>query len=259
MKALTRLAIIPALIILLGVACSFSAGDTSSSDTSGSSTDQTVSSPTEAAVDVPTEDTTSQDASSQDSSSPTSEPYTTFTFDTEPTDWSYWLQSGNENDVSFQVDNGKMHVEINGKETYLYFTYDAYTYDNVYIETVVDNRGVNSQSVSLLCRYSESEGWYEVNVQNDGLYNIFAYDARKKSYDMLTSGGSNAIKQGKEINAYGFDCTDRTLTLWINGTKVTEFKENKYQLREGNVGFAISSYEALPVIVDVDEVTIDKP
>ncbi len=76
---------------------------------------------------------------------------------------------------------------------------------------------------------------------------------------MLTSGGSNAIKQGKEINAYGLDCADRTLTLWINGKKVTDFKENTYQFREGNVGFAISSYQALPVIVDVDEVTIDQP
>jgi hypothetical protein len=254
MKAFARLAIIPALIILVGVACSFSAGDTGASDTTGSSSDTTVASPTEAAVAAPTDNTSTQDASS-----PTLEPYTTFTFDTEPTDWTYWVQSGNENDTSFQVENGKMHVEINGKQTYLYFTYDAYTYDNVYVETVVDNRGVNSQSVSLLCRYSDTEGWYEVNVQNDGLYNIFAYDARKKSYDMLTSGGSNAIKQGKEINAYGFDCSDRTLTLWINGTKVTEFKENKYQFRDGNVGFAISSYDALPVVVDVDEYTIDKP
>jgi hypothetical protein len=254
MKTAVRLLIVPALIIIMGMACSFSAGDTGTPEATASSSDEAIASPTEVVVEAPTEDT-----SSQDSSSPTSQPYTTFTFDQEPTDWTYWVQSGNEKDTSFEVNNGKLHVEINGKETYLYFTYDAYTYDNVYIETVVDNRGVNSQAVSLLCRYSDSEGWYEVNVQNDGLYTIFAYDARNKSYDKLASGGSKAIKQGKEINAYGFDCSDRSLTLWINGTKVSEYKDNKYQFREGNVGFAISSFEALPVIVDVDEVTIDKP
>jgi hypothetical protein len=256
MKALARLAIIPALIILVGVACSFSVGDTGSTDSPASPTEAVVvEAPTEAVVDVaPTDETSPVDVSS-----PTSEPYKTFTFDEEPTDWSYWLQSGKEKDVSFETNNGKLHVEINGKETYLYFTYDAYTYDNVYIETVVDNRGVSSQSISLLCRYSESDGWYEVNIQNDGLYNIFAFDARKNRYDMLTSGGSNSIKQGKAVNAYGLDCSDRELTLWINGTKVTEYTDNQYVFREGNVGFGISSYQSLPVIVDVDEVTIDKP
>jgi hypothetical protein len=257
MKALTRLAIIPALIILVGVACSFSAGDTSSSDTTDASTDQAVSSPTEAVVEAPTEDT-----SSQDSSSPTSEPYTTFTFDEEPSGWSYWFQSGDEERTSFGVEDGKMNIEINGKQTYLYFTYDDFTYDNVYVETVVENRGVNSQAVSLICRYSEEDGWYEANIQNDGLYNIFVFDARKQpkgDYDMLTSGGSNAIKQGKDVNAYGFSCNDKKLTLWINGTEVTQIKENTYALREGNVGFGVSSFESLPVIVEFDEFTIDKP
>ncbi len=114
----------------------------------------------------------------------------------------------------------------------------------------------------LICRYSDEDGWYEANIGNDGLYNIFVFDARKQpkgGYDMLASGGSNAIKQGKDVNAYGFSCNDKKLTLWINGTEVTQIKENNYALREGNVGFGVSSYESLPVIVEFDEFTIDQP
>jgi hypothetical protein len=254
MKAALRLLFIPALILLVGMACSFSAGDAGNSSTDTTSVDQPTEAPTAEVVDTAAADTSGQPAAAA-----TAEPYTTFTFDQEPTGWSYWVQEGNEADTKFTVQDGKLNVEINGKQTYLYFTYDDYTYDNVYIETVVENRGVNSQSVSLVCRYTDSEGWYEVNIQNDGLYNIFAYDARNKSYDMLTSGGSNAIKQGKEVNAYGFECNDRDLTLWINKTKVTDFKDNKYAFKEGNVGFAASSYEALPVVLEFDEFTIDKP
>ena len=254
MKAVLKLILVPALIIIVGMACSFNVGDNSSSNADVSSTEEPAVIPTDEAVQAPTED-----VSGQDTSASTAEAFTTFTFDEEPTDWTYWVQEGDEEKTSFNVEDGKFKVEITGKQTYLYFTYDAFTYDNVYIETVVENRGVNSQSVSLLCRYSEDEGWYEANFQNDGLYNVFAYDARKNSYDMLTSGGSNAIKQGKEVNAYGFSCNDKKLTLWANGTQVTEIKENKYALREGNVGFAVSSYDSLPVVVEFEEVTISEP
>lgn len=255
MKSILRLLIIPALILVVGMACSFNFGDTGNSKTDSSTGDQPALIPTVEAVDS----SSTADTSGQAEVAATSEPYTTFNFDEEPSGWSYWVQSGDEKDTSFAVQDGKFRVEINGKQTYLYFTYDDYTYDNVYVETVVENRGVNSQSVSLLCRYSDADGWYEVNIQNDGLYNIFAYDARKKSYDMLTSGGSNAIKQGKEVNAYGFSCNDKTLTLWINGAKVNEYKDNKYNFKEGNVGFAVSSYEALPVVAEFDKFTIDQP
>ena len=254
MKAVLKLILVPALIIIVGMACSFNVGDNSSSNADVSSTEEPAVIPTDEALQAPTED-----VSGQDTSASTAEAFTTFTFDEEPTDWTYWVQEGDEEKTSFNVEDGKFKVEITGKQTYLYFTYDAFTYDNVYIETVVENRGVNSQSVSLLCRYSEDEGWYEVNIQNDGLYNIIAFDARKKSYDTLTSGGSNAIKQGKEVNAYGFSCNDRKLSLWVNGTQVTEIKENKYVLKEGNVGFAISSYDALPVVVEMEEFTISEP
>lgn len=257
MKALLRLGIIPAMIILVGMACSFSLGDTGEADDTVAPSEESVPAPTEEMADTPVEDSPTEEVSS-----PSSEPYTTFTFDEEPSGWSYWFQSGDEERTSFGVEDGKMIVDIKGKETYLYFTYDDYTYDNVYVETVVENRGANSQSVSLICRYSEEDGWYEANIGNDGLYNIFVFDARKQpkgDYDMLASGGSNAIKQGKDVNAYGFSCNDKKLTLWINGTEVTQIKENNYVLREGNVGFGVSSYESLPVIVEFDEFTIDQP
>lgn len=260
MKAALRLAMIPALILIVGMACSFSMGDTETPSADVSSPEQ----PTVGAVQSETEDISGQDTpeATEDNSVSTSEAFTTFTFDEEPEGWSYWFQAGDEERTSFFVEDGKMNVEINGKQTYLYFTYDDFTYDNVYVETIVENRGANSQSVSLICRYSEEDGWYEANIGNDGLYNIFVFDARKQpkgDYDMLTSGGSNAIKQGKDINAYGFSCNDRKLTLWINGTEVTQIKENAYALREGNVGFGVSSYESLPVIVEFDEFTIDQP
>ena len=147
MKALTRLAIIPALIILVGVACSFSAGDTSTSDT----TDH----PRIRLFHPPRKRWSMQGSHGgyirQDSSSPTANLTPHLHLTTEPIELELLVAVWERERRQLPGGNGKMHVEINGKETYLYFTYDAYTYDNVYIETVVDNRGVNSQSVSLIC------------------------------------------------------------------------------------------------------------
>ena len=245
MKLFVRLLIIPALILLIGVACGFSIGDVGTEEPSVVPTVEVVA-PVE---EEPVEEEVVVE----------SEPYFTQEFDEEPADWSYFVQSGNEKDVNFYVDNGRMNVEINAKETYIYFTYDAYTYDNVAISTVVENRGVNSQAVTLVCRMSDAEGWYEVNIQNDGMYFISVFDARSKGYNMLTSGGSNAIRQGKDINEYGLECVGNELTVYINGKKVTTFKDNTYKLREGVVGISVSSFDVFPVVVEFDSVTISEP
>ena len=106
---------------------------------------------------------------------------------------------------------------------------------------------------------SEDEGWYEVNIQNDGMYFISVFDGRSKGYNMLTSGGSNAIRQGKDINEYGLECVDNDLTVYINGDKVTTFTDNTYKLREGVVGISVSSFDVFPVVVEFDSVTIAEP
>ena len=68
---------------------------------------------------------------------------------------------------------------------------------------------------------------------------------------MLTSGGSNAIKQGKDVNAYGFSCTIRTLTLWINGTEVTQIQGKQVSIARRQCGLSeFRPYESLPVIVN---------
>lgn len=245
MKLFIRIMVIPALILLIGMACGFSIGDVA--------TEEPVEAPT-VEVAVPVEEEVVEEEAV-----PESVPYFTQEFDEEPSEWSYFVQSGNEKDVEFYVDNSRLNVKINAKETYIYFTYDAYTYDNVWISTVVENRGVNSQAVTLVCRMSDEEGWYEVNIQNDGMYFISVFDARSKGYNMLTSGGSNAIRQGKDINEYGLECVNNELTVYINGTKVTTFKDNTYKLREGVVGISVSSFDVFPVVVEFDSVTIAEP
>lgn len=157
--------------------------------------------------------------------------------------------------------DGTLVFDLQKKNKWVYVTYDAYTYDNVKIEISADNRAKNSNNVSLICRYSE-EGWYEFNIANSGLYDIFAYDAVgsvKKGYNLIANGGSTAIKQGKDVNVYTAVCDGDSLSLYINGYEVKTVTDPKFKFREGKVGFGVSSFEVTPILVKVDYLDITQP
>ncbi|PJH76628.1 MAG: hypothetical protein CO064_00220, partial [Anaerolineae bacterium CG_4_9_14_0_8_um_filter_58_9] len=66
-------------------------------------------------------------------------------------------------------------------------------------------------------------------------------------------------KSGRDVNEYTAICSGETLALYINGIEAKTFTEKRYRLREGQVGIGVSSYDALPIIVNMDWVTISEP
>ncbi|HLA05842.1 MAG TPA: hypothetical protein VJ022_00240, partial [Anaerolineales bacterium] len=56
-------------------------------------------------------------------------------------------------------------------------------------------------------------------------------------------------------------CKDKTISMFINGQEIKQspFTDNKYGLREGSVGFNVSSLGVVPVIVEVDWFKISEP
>jgi hypothetical protein len=130
------------------------------------------------------------------------------------------------------------------------------------MSVVAINRGTNDNNVSLICRFSKENGWYEFNIANNGLYDIlhgsFTKD-NKATYGKLADGGSNKIKQGKETNTYEISCKGRTLVLAINGYETRRLDDNQFVLDKGKVGVSVSSFKSLPVTVQIDSVAISKP
>jgi hypothetical protein len=233
------------------------------------------STPTATPTDTSVPVATSAPTSSPVPATPTAPAYYTENFDQDTGRWSYFVvdaSARNEapavlapadiRDVSVKVTNGRMTFDLGGKNLWVYLNYDSYQYDDVRLDVVAENRGVNNNSVSLICRYSKADGWYEFNVANSGLYNIlyahFTPDD-KVVYSRLADGGSNKIKQGKEINEYGISCRGHTLTLYINGFETRRIDDNQYVLRTGKVGISTSSFDILPIKVEFDSVKISKP
>ncbi|MFH2103320.1 MAG: hypothetical protein ABIJ39_08195 [Chloroflexota bacterium] len=187
--------------------------------------------------------------------------YFTEDFSGDLDNWSYEVILGDEDDMTISFDS-YMTVQLDDPDLYVYFYYEPYIYENVRVDMIVRNSGRNSNNVNVVCNYSNA-GWYEFTVQNDGLYSIWAYDAiTGDGYVMLQSGGSTAIRQGRDTNVITAICERNELTLGINGVEVKNFRDTIYNMVEGQVGLGVNvSYRnpVVPVIVTFEAFQISEP
>ena len=191
-------------------------------------------------------------------------------------DWSEFVVNGSKvakggNPVLVDKNFGKMTVgvtdgfllfDLESAYQWVYTTFDPETYDDVRVEVSAENRGTNVNNVSLICRYDPAEGWYEFNVANSGLYNIYYAMVKPDKtvvYTRLANGGYNKIKTGKDTNDYQITCQAKTLTLTINGYDVKTYDDNQYALRKGKIGLSVASFNLLPAKVGFDWVKVSQP
>ncbi len=182
-------------------------------------------------------------------------------FDGDISNWTYFTSKNDsiadDSSVNPIAENGVLTLDLS-KYLNVYVMYDPYTYTNVRVDARVENRGTNNNNINLVCRYSD-EGWYEVSIANNGLYDLYAYDGAKGSYAKLANGGSNKIKTGKEVNEYTFICNERNLILKVNGFDTKTYTDNQFVFREGQIGIGASSFRDTPVKVEFDWVKISEP
>jgi hypothetical protein len=176
--------------------------------------------------------------------------------------WVYFLRRGNPDQFFLSVEDDGLLFELNDEGIFSYAYYDAFTYEEVKVETTIENQGVNDNNVTLFCMYSEDKGWYEFNIYSSGLYDMYFTkpdSAGNLNYGLIAEGGSNKIKQGLAENTYAVVCDRDSLTLFINGTETRSVGLPPYVLDEGKVGVSVSSFGQVPVKVLVKQVVISEP
>jgi len=267
MKALKLWFFLSSFILIVGLACSsigLPAGGSNAQNTQAPPNTQPENTQISSQPTSPPESTV---AATEEPASQ-SEQFFTDEFNSEG-NWKYFLINGSNSTIAREDDpkmsvaiaNSLLTFDLNAEGLWVYDLYQPFEYDNVKLETRVINRGVNNNNVSLICRYTES-GWYEFNIANNGLYTILAASVNangKVVYNLIFNGGSTAIKSGKETNEYTAICNGRELSLFINGKEARTVTDNKFVLTSGKVGVSVSSFNVLPVTVDVDWVKISQP
>lgn len=184
-----------------------------------------------------------------------------FSKDFDPENWvNLNLGSGGGEDAKITIEqsaNG-LTFELQDEDLYAYYMYTPYTYTDTTLTFIAENQGVNTNNISLVCRFDPTTGsWYEFSFTSSGLW--FLYAVNDDGYTSIDNGGSNDLKAGKEVNEFGMTCEGNVITMSINGNELKSYTDNKYQFEEGFVGFNISSLYLLPVKVEVQSFEIAEP
>ncbi len=180
-------------------------------------------------------------------------------FEGDLSSWSYFLMRGDENKMDLYTDFGRLVFDLQGTDQWVYVLYDEYYYSDVRIDVEAENLGKNTNNVSLVCNYSDRFGWYEFNISNGGLYSILVYSELDGDYFTLASGGSTNVRMGRDVNTYTAICQGNKLTLYVNGVLEREHVDTKYNLKEGLVGVSVSSFDVLPILVELEYFSISVP
>ena len=266
MKTFRPLYFFIGLLLLVGLACNFLSGSGTPAQPQQPAQQPTQPPPpTEA---PPTEAPPPTEVPpTQEPPTPVPQRFFTEEFDSPLTnDWDILTVTGsNDADpdkVTVEAQAGKLVWNFDSVNVYYYLFFNGFNYEDARVDVSADNRGRNNNSISLICRYDPDVGWYEFNIANNGLYSILYAEVASNGdigYNQIVDGGSNSIKQGKEVNEYSITCKGDQLSLTINGDEVKTVTEKTYGLREGQVGVSVSSFSVLPILIEMDWFKISEP
>jgi hypothetical protein len=172
------------------------------------------------------------------------------------------LQAGNDSTPDIKTENSNLILQIDSRYTWVYALYGAQDYDDIRIDASFTNQAGTPSSIGLICRYSESEGWFEYNVSTDGTYNVlYGHWLANGIADYLPiwSAASNTIGPSGTPQEVGLTCSDTTLELYINQQNIRNVDISRYELLHGKIGLTASSFENTPIIAAFDWVKVSEP
>jgi len=172
------------------------------------------------------------------------------------------LQANNDSNPNIKTENSALILQLDFPFTWLYALYGAEEYADVRIDAQFQNRAGSPSSIGLICRYSETDGWFEYNISTDGTYNVLYgkwLTVGIADYLPITDGSSKEIQPSGATQTIGLLCEDTTLSLYINDTVLRRVDVERFELGEGKVGIAASSFENVPIIAAFDWVKVSEP
>lgn len=176
--------------------------------------------------------------------------------------WSYFTTGPGSKDSSnlsvLAKDDGLL-FDVGTLNLYVYYLYEAQlAYKDTTVTMVAENRGSNSNNVSLVCRLNyDKSNWYEYSFESGGVWYLYAVQGG--AYKSIDNGGSNDLHQGFAVNEYSMTCKGNVITMYINGKKLKSYTDNKIGFSDGQVGFNISSLSVPGVVVNVKSFEVTEP
>lgn len=207
--------------------------------------------PTQTPLPTPAPDTPVPTIPPTSTVSPTPEPppaYFTDEFDAPSPYWDFF-QTGGTLTPSAVFENGMLRIDVPSADTWWMGIHTAHAYADVFVRA---KAGMGAPgSLGLVCRYSESNGWYEFNVARDGtyhaLYGLWLAPGIAR-YVPLIPAGAGRLNIAAPTYEIGFHCRENFLNLYVNGALIRRVDASNFGLEDGNIGVTAASFREAPII-----------
>ncbi len=174
----------------------------------------------------------------------------------------YWVVAQVDNGLPAEgprLEAGWLVFDLPAPNQWVYAIYGGQEYSNVLLEVQAESRR-GEGAMGLVCRYSETQGWYEFNVYADQTYALLLGQWLAPGiahYTPLYRSQSEKIR--RDANRLGLACEDNVLTPWINGVAMRRWEERRFGLGAGKIGLAGASFEDPPLLIAYDWVRVSEP
>jgi LPXTG-motif cell wall-anchored protein len=146
------------------------------------------------------------------------------------------------------VKQKETHAEMFPKQDYGVFSYQADVWDNS------DDVSAGDVAGGLAFRASDDTHYYVALVDpRTGKYAVMKWDGSTSS-PLVNWTDSAAIKRKAEVNQVRVDGDGSNFTLYVNGEKLTDFKDSAYA--KGAIGFVVSNVDAPANHIHFDNVKV---
>ncbi len=118
--------------------------------------------------------------------------------------------------------------------------------------------GDRNNRFGVICRAKSPTSFYTLVVSSDGYYGIGVIDGQQyRLIGMDALQPTDAVHQGSALNHLRADCIGDTLTLYVNGVKLAEVKDNTFLT--GDVGLIAGTYDTPGTDIRFDDFTVYQP
>lgn len=174
--------------------------------------------------------------------------------------WAFLQIDNGQPTAGPSAEGGFLVFDLPAANQWTYALYGGQDYAEVRVDARVEIRTGSDGAAGVVCRYSEKDGWYELNVYADQTYMLLFGQWLAQGvarYTPLYRGESEKIRS--DANEIGLLCEGDTLTPFINGVQMRKWQEKKFGLESGKIGISAASFADVPFSVAYDWVKVSEP
>ncbi len=155
-------------------------------------------------------------------------------------------------------EDGGFRIWVN-QPNFDYWSVPDLRFTDVQIEVDITKLGgPDDNDIGVICRYENPDNFYGFLISSDGYYGIS--ERQNGEHQVIGMDGmkySSVIHTGAARNHVRADCVGNTLTLYVNGVKLTEIED--LSLAFGDVGLLAGSFDQPGVDILFNKFVVKKP